>query len=429
MGYFIVKGGVRLRGSVKVSGAKNSALPIMASSILANDDVVLKNVPDLQDVRTMMDILKHAGFSASFKNNVLTISPKGPFNSNIPYEPVRKMRASFNVLGPLAARFKRAKVALPGGCSIGVRPVNFHLDGLKKMGFDIEISHGFVEAVFKEKKEEVIISLPFPSVGATEHLMTTASIMEGTVTIIDNAAMEPEIEDLQNFLNSMGAKIKGAGTRKIVIEGVKELRSTIHTVIPDRIEAGTYAIAICATRGFGRIEGVIPEHLSALWSILEETGATLNFGKDWVEISMVTKPKGVKVVVNPYPGFPTDLQPQIMTYLSVCEGTSVIQENVFKSRFLHVDELKRMGADIEITDGTAVVRGVKNLSGAPVKGTDLRATAALLIAGLMADGKTEIHDVEHIFRGYERVIEKFSKLGAEIEYVEGEEFTDLLASV
>ncbi len=429
MGYFIVKGGVRLKGSVKISGAKNSALPIMASSILATDDIVLKNVPDLQDVRTMMDILKYAGFSVSFRNNVLTISPKGPFNPNIPYEPVRKMRASFNVLGPLAVRFRKARVALPGGCSIGVRPVNFHLDGLRKMGFDIKISHGFVEAVFREKKEEVIISLPFPSVGATEHLMTTASIMEGTITIIDNAAMEPEIEDLQNFLNSMGAKIKGAGTRRIVIEGVRELKSTVHTVIPDRIEAGTYAIAICATKGSGRIEGIIPEHLSALWSILEETGAALNFGKNWVEISMITKPKGVKVVVNPYPGFPTDLQPQIMTYLSVCEGTSVIQENVFKSRFLHVDELKRMGADIEVTDGTAVIRGVKSLSGAPVKGTDLRATAALLIAGFIADGKTEIHDVEHIFRGYERVIEKFSKLGAEIEYVEGEEFSDVLASI
>lgn len=429
MGYFIVKGGVRLQGSVNISGAKNSALPIMASSILADGNVVLKNVPDLQDVRTMIDILEYAGFSVSFKYNVLTISPSGSFKSSIPYEPVRKMRASFNVLGPLAIRFKRAKVALPGGCSIGVRPVNFHLDGLKEMGFDISISHGFVEAVFKEKKEKVIISLPFPSVGATEHLMTTASIMEGTITIINNAAMEPEIEDLQNFLNSLGAKIRGAGTRKIVIEGVRKLDSAVHTVIPDRIEAGTYAIAICATRGYGRIENVIPEHLSALWSILKETGAILNFGEDWVEVTMTTKPKGVKVMVNPYPGFPTDLQPQIMVYLTICEGTSVVQENVFKSRFLHVDELKRMGADIEITDGTAVIKGVKNLSGAPVRGTDLRATAALLIAGLIAEGKTEIHEVEHIFRGYENIIEKYSKLGAEIKYVGDEKFTDVLTNI
>jgi UDP-N-acetylglucosamine 1-carboxyvinyltransferase len=415
MGFFRVKKSI-LSGKVRISGAKNAALPILAASLLTNQEIIVSNVPDLLDVQTILCIIRESGRNVEFEKGVVKISSKVT-NGAISYELVRKMRASFNVLGPLAAVLGEAKVALPGGCAIGVRPVDFHIEGLKKLGFDIEIEHGEVLAKFRKKENEVVISLPFPSVGATEHLMTTASILNGT-TIIENAAMEPEIEDLQNFLNKMGAKVSGAGTKSIFIEGVGSLKGVSHEVIPDRIEAGTYAIAIAASGGKGYIEKVIPTHLDALWDILKNTGTNVEIYDDKVFIDGEGKKKSTKINILPYPGFPTDLQPQIMVYLSVADGTSTISENVFKNRFLHVDELVRMGADIYLTNGTAIINGVEKLSGAKVEGTDLRASAALIIAGLIAEGTTEVYNDFHVLRGYENIVDKIRGLNGKIEHLE-----------
>ncbi len=423
MGYFRIDGPVSLEGDVEISGAKNASLPILAASIISDSKVLIENVPDLLDVRTMIDILRSIGMEVSFNKSRVEVFPAASPNTDVPYELVRKMRASFNVLGPLVAKYGSAKVALPGGCSIGVRPVDFHISGLEKMGFKIEIEHGFVKAR-REKIKNARITLPKPSVGATEHLMTTASVLEGIEVIIENAAMEPEIVDLQKFLKEMGVEIEGAGTSVIRIRGGVKTKTVRHRVIPDRIEAGTYAIAIAATLGKGKIRNLIPEHLNSLWEFLEESGVDLEIRENSVEISMDRRPSPLNIDVAPYPGFPTDLQPQMMAFLSTSVGTSHIRENVFHSRFLHVDELRRMGAKIELSDSTAIIEGVEKLSGAPVNGTDLRATAALVIAAFMAEGTSEIHHVEHIFRGYENVIEKFRKLGGGIEYVEVNEYVD-----
>ncbi len=423
MGYFKIDGPVSLEGDVEISGAKNASLPVLAASIISDSKVVIKNVPDLLDVRTMIDILRSVGMEVSFNRGTVEISPAASPNTDVPYELVRKMRASFNVLGPLVAKYGTAKVALPGGCSIGVRPVDFHISGLEKMGFEIEIEHGFVIAKKKNVKS-ARITLPKPSVGATEHLMTTASVLDGIDTVIENAAMEPEIIDLQEFLKELGVEIEGAGTSIIRIKGGVKSKKAQHTIIPDRIEAGTYAIAIAATQGKGRIKNLVPEHLNSLWEFLEEAGVSLKFNENIVEISMDERPSPLNIDVAPYPGFPTDLQPQMMAFLSISRGTSHIRENVFHSRFLHVDELRRMGAKIELSDSVAIIDGVEKLSGAPVNGTDLRATAALVIAAFMAEGSSEIHHVEHIFRGYENIIEKFKNLGGRIEYIEVNEYVD-----
>jgi len=424
LGYFKVSGPVKLHGEVEISGSKNASLPIMAASLISLDDVRIENVPDLLDVRTMIDILKSINFSVKFCSGTVYIEPEtDDVNTNVPYELVRKMRASFNVLGPLTARFGRARVALPGGCSIGVRPVNFHISGLEKLGFEVNIEHGFVEAKLVRPRSGKII-LPKPSVGATEHLMTTAAAIEGVEVVIENAAMEPEIVDLQKFLRELGVEVEGAGTSRVMIKGGVKKKKIVHKVIPDRIEAGTYVIAIAATMGEGVVKKLDSEHLNSLWEVLEKIGVDLNISKDEVHVKMEERPKPVDINVSPYPGFPTDLQPQIMALLTVASGTSYIKENVFQTRFLHVDELKRMGADIEITDGTAIIKGVDSLSGAPVNGTDLRATAALLIAAFMAKGDSEIHHVEHIFRGYENVREKFENLGGKIEYIGVKEYID-----
>lgn len=414
MGYFRIKKSI-LNGTVSISGAKNSALPILAATILTNEPLEIKNVPDLLDIRTMIEILKTTGKNVEFKNNTVKISGKST-NSTVPYELIRKMRASFNVAGPLAIMLGESKVSLPGGCAIGVRPVDFHIFGLKKLGFNMNIEHGEVHSKIGNKEKEVIINLPFPSVGATEHLMTTAALANG-ITVIENAAMEPEIVDLQNFLNSLGTKIEGAGTRKIVITGVSSLHGGQYTVMPDRIEAGTYAIAIALTGGKGIIKDIIPEHLEILWETLKETGTIVKIEKDKAIIDGSNKKRGTNINIQPYPGFPTDLQPQMLVYLSVAEGSSMVIENVFKNRFHHVDELVRMGADIKIIDGTAFINGVKRLSGTKVEGTDLRATAALILAGFVADGITEVHNDFHVLRGYENIVEKFRKLGGDIEHI------------
>lgn len=414
MGYFKVKNSI-LNGNVRISGAKNSALPILAATILSSEKLEIENVPDLLDVQTMIEILRKIGKKVIFENNKVTLNGTVE-NHVVPYDLVRKMRASFNVAGPLAVILGESKVSLPGGCAIGVRPVDYHIMGLKKLGFEVEIEHGEVYIKKGKKEKEVIINLPFPSVGATEHLMTTAALMEGT-TVIENAAMEPEIVDLQNFLNSLGARIQGAGSRKIVIEGVNSLNGGSYKVIPDRIEAGTYAIAIAATGGKGYIEEIIPEHLEILWEILKETGTNVIIEKNRVFVDGEGKKRGININIQPYPGFPTDLQPQILVYLSLADGVSMVVENVFKNRFHHIDELVRMGADIRVVDGTAIVNGVKKLSGTKVEGTDLRATAALIIAGLVAEGTTEVHNDFHVLRGYENIVEKIRHLNGEIEHI------------
>jgi UDP-N-acetylglucosamine 1-carboxyvinyltransferase len=422
LGKFIIEGPVRLNGEVEISGAKNSALPIMAASILSSGDVSLKNVPDLGDVRTMIDILNSAGFKVSFENNILSIKKADKLNSNVPYELVSKMRASFNVLGPLTVVNGEATVALPGGCSIGVRPVDFHIEGLKKLGFEVEQQHGFVTARKPKKLSgDVNIYLKYPSVGTTEHLMTTATLMKGCRVTLNNVALEPEIIDLQNFLNSMGAKIIGAGTSTIIIEGVEKLSGTDYSIIPDRIEAGTFIIAILASEGTGKVKNVIPSHLDALFEKLREIGTKFDILEPLREVHIprnnLRELSGTDIDIEPYPGFPTDLQPQMMAFLSLVNGKSVIVENVFKSRFLHVDELKRMGARIDIKGNTAIIDGGVKYTSAPVQATDIRASAALLIAAICADGVSIINNIEHIFRGYENVIEKFKKLGAKIEYI------------
>lgn len=418
MGSILVEKTV-LNGEVEISGAKNSALPLLAATLLTEEEVVLHKVPVLSDVETMIDILRTVGKNVVFQKDTGTVIVSGRIlTTHVPYDLVRKMRASFNVLGPIAALSGVASTPLPGGCSIGVRPVDFHIEGLRKLGFEITYDHGEILAKRVKKEEDVVVHLPFPSVGATEHVMSTAAILPGT-TIIENAAMEPEIIDLQDLLNKLGAKISGAGTNKIVIHGVKHLHSCEHTIIPDRIEAGSYVLAILATGGEGLVKNVLTEHLEALWAVLEKTGAIIKKGENFVEVKTWHRWKGCDINVLPYPGFPTDLQPQVLVYLSLAQGTSTVTENVFKTRFAHVAELVRMGADMKIMENTVVVNGVEKLQGTTIMGTDLRATAALVIAGLAADGKSEITQVEHIFRGYEKVIQKFSKLGAKIDYIPG----------
>jgi UDP-N-acetylglucosamine 1-carboxyvinyltransferase len=419
VGKLVVHGGVRLNGSVRISGAKNAALPILAATILLDEPVLIHNVPDLLDVRTMMEILESIGFNVRFEKNTIWVKPSASLKGQVPYEPVRKMRASFNVLGPLAVKCGEASVSLPGGCSIGVRPVDFHLEGLRKLGFSIDVEHGVVKAKREKRLGECYVYFPFPSVGATEHIMTTAALLDGTRTIIENAAMEPEIVDLANFLVSCGAKILGAGNRRIEIEGVDRLRSCEHSIIPDRIEAGTYAIAAAATRGKVLLQNVRPDHMMAAIEALNQSGAQIKIDGNNLLVQMNERPKPLKLQVAPYPGFPTDLQPQMIAYLSVADGTSVIVETVFKSRFQHVDELRRLGLKAELTDGTAIVYGVERLQGTIVKATDLRAAAALVIAGLMAEGTTIIEDIDQIFRGYEDLTLKLSKLSAIVEYENG----------
>ncbi|WP_448374878.1 UDP-N-acetylglucosamine 1-carboxyvinyltransferase [Fervidobacterium sp.] len=418
MGSIVVERAV-LSGEVEISGAKNSALPLLAAALLTEEEIVLHKVPVLSDVETMIDILRTTGKKVIFEKETNTIRISGPIlHTHVPYDLVRKMRASFNVLGPIAALMGEASTPLPGGCAIGVRPVDFHIDGLKRIGFEVNYDHGEILAKRGTKLEEVTVYLPFPSVGATEHVMSAAAILPG-ITIIENAAMEPEIVDLQDLLNKMGAKISGAGTSKIVIEGVKKLHGCEHTVIPDRIEAGTYAIALLVTGGEGLLKNVNPSHLDALWFVLEKTGAIIKKGSDFVEVKSWNRWKACDVNVLPYPGFPTDLQPQIIVYLSLADGTSTVTENVFKTRFAHVGELVRMGADMRIMENTVFINGVNKLQGTTVMGTDLRATAALVVAGLAAEGTTEVTQVEHIFRGYENVVNKFERLGAKIKYIPG----------
>ncbi|MGC4099663.1 MAG: UDP-N-acetylglucosamine 1-carboxyvinyltransferase [Nitrospira sp.] len=412
MDEILISGGKRLVGDVRISGAKNSALPILASTILGGGECVITNVPRVVDVLTMGKLLGILGAKVSHEGNRAVIHADGIVSTEAPYDLVKTMRASVLVLGPLVARWGEAKVSLPGGCAIGSRPVNLHLAGLAKLGADISIEHGYITAK-ATRLRGARIYCDTPTVTGTENLMMAASLAEG-MTTLENAAKEPEISDLADFLVKRGARIHGAGTDVITIEGVRELHGGDHDVIPDRIEAGTYLAAAAVTHGDVTVTHCRPSHLEAVLMKLREAGAALQENKDYVRLTMPDTLKGTDVRTLPFPGFPTDMQAQMVAVMSLAEGTSVVTETVFESRFMHVEELRRMGADIRVEGNRLVVTGRKKLTGAPVMASDLRASAGLIVAGLAAEGVTQIQRVYHLDRGYERIEDKLGALGAEV---------------
>ena len=415
----IVKGGNRLVGAVKTSGAKNAVLPIIAASILGTTPSHLDEVPMLEDVHTISEVLKCLGLTVecSPEKNVLDIDSTEITSYEAPYELVRTMRASFLVMGPLLARIGKARISMPGGCAIGARPIDIHLKGFEALGVKIEQGHGYIEASAPEGLKGTSIYFDFPSVGATENIMMAASLAEGT-TILENAAEEPEIVDLANYLNKMGAKIRGAGTDTIRIEGVEKLHGADYTIIPDRIEAGTYMIAAAMTGGDIVVENVLPEHQKPLIAKLREAGAVVEEDIDKVRVIGKNPLKAVSIKTLPYPGFPTDMQAQMMAMMVIAEGRSKVTETVFENRFMHVVELNRMGAQISTEGRSAVIDGPCKLTGCDVRATDLRAGAAMILAGLVAEGTTRIGDLHHIDRGYENIVAKLKNLGADIERVD-----------
>lgn len=415
----IVKGGNRLVGAVKTSGAKNAVLPIIAASILGTTPSHLDEVPMLEDVHTISEVLKCLGLAVEYspEKNVLDIDSTEITSYEAPYELVRTMRASFLVMGPLLARIGKARISMPGGCAIGARPIDIHLKGFEALGVKIEQGHGYIEASAPEGLKGTSIYFDFPSVGATENIMMAASLAEGT-TILENAAEEPEIVDLANYLNKMGAKIRGAGTDTIRIEGVDKLHGADYTIIPDRIEAGTYMIAAAMTGGDIVVENVLPEHQKPLIAKLREAGAVVEENIDKVRVIGKNPLKAVSIKTLPYPGFPTDMQAQMMAMMVIAEGRSKVTETVFENRFMHVVELNRMGAQISTEGRSAVIDGPCKLTGCDVRATDLRAGAAMILAGLVAEGTTRIGDLHHIDRGYENIVAKLKNLGADIERVD-----------
>ncbi|MCC6543158.1 MAG: UDP-N-acetylglucosamine 1-carboxyvinyltransferase [Nitrospirae bacterium] len=412
MDRILITGGKRLEGEVEISGAKNSALPIITSAILSTEDCILNNVPFLNDIKTMKKLMESMGAHIRPDGYTFTIHTKDMKSCEAPYDLVKTMRASVVVLGPLVARFGEARVSLPGGCAIGARPINLHIAGLQKMGAEVEIKHGYVEVKSKRLKGAKIY-FDIPTVTGTENLMMAAVLADG-VTELKNAACEPEVVDLANFLNTRGAKVSGAGTDTIVIEGVSEIRGGTYDIMPDRIETGTYVIAGAITRGDVVVTKCVPQNLEAVISKLRAAGVKIETGSDTIRVVADNGLTAVDVRTMPYPGFPTDMQAQIMSLMAVSRGLSVITETIFENRFTHVPELHRMGANIKLQGNYAIVEGVEKLSGAPVMATDLRASASLILAGLVAEGQTEISRIYHLDRGYERIEEKLSKLGAEI---------------
>lgn len=414
----VVKGGNRLVGTVKTSGAKNAVLPIIAASILGTTPSRLDEVPMLEDVHTISEVLKCLGMKVKCQPaaNVLDIDSTEITSYEAPYELVRTMRASFLVMGPLLARIGKARISMPGGCAIGARPIDIHLKGFEALGVNIEQGHGYIEASAPEGLKGTSIYFDFPSVGATENIMMAAALAEGT-TILENVAEEPEIVDLANYLNKMGAKIRGAGTDTIRIEGVKELHGADYTIIPDRIEAGTYMIAAAMTGGDVVVENVLPEHQKPLIAKLREAGAIVEENIDKVRVIGTSPLKAVSIKTLPYPGFPTDMQAQMMAMMVISEGRSKVTETVFENRFMHVVELNRMGAQISTEGRSAVIDGPSKLTGCDVRATDLRAGAAMILAGLVAEGTTRIGDLHHIDRGYENIVAKLKNLGADIERI------------
>src|SRR4051812_43519969 len=417
----IVRGGKRLSGTVKVEGAKNAVLPVIAATLLASDGKsVIRDVPTLSDVYTINEVLRNLNAEVSFENNTVVVDASRVLKDEAPFEYVRKMRASVLVMGSLLARNGRARVALPGGCAIGSRPIDQHLKGFEAMGASVKVGNGFIEAEVNGRLQGAKIYLDFPSVGATENIMMAATLAVGT-TIIENVAKEPEIVDLANFLNKMGARVKGAGTGTLKIEGVDVLFGADHAIIPDRIEAGTFMVAAAITGGNVLVQGAIPEHLTSLIAKMEEMGITILEEGDGVRVIGTDRLKAVDIKTMPHPGFPTDMQSQMMALLLRAKGTSMITETVFENRFMHVEEFRRMNADIKIEGRSVVINGPSNIQGAEVTATDLRAGAALVVSALVAEGITSITELKHLDRGYVDFHNKLAALGADIERIEEEE--------
>jgi len=412
-----IQGGVPLEGEVRISGAKNATLPILAGALLADGPVVVGNVPHLKDVTTTVELLGGMGATVTIDERMrIEVDPTTVRDYSAPYELVKTMRASILVLGPLVARYGRADVSLPGGCAIGARPVNIHVAGLQALGADITIEGGYIRARASRLRGARLV-LDTVTVTGTENLMMAATLAEGE-TVIENAAREPEVVDLANFLISMGAKIRGAGTDKIVVEGVERLSGTSYEVLPDRIESGTYLVAGAITGGHVRIKNARPDHLDAVLVKLQEAGAQVDVGENWVEVDMRgRRPRAIDVRTAPYPAFPTDMQAQFAALNTVADGVGTIIETIFENRFMHMLEMRRLGAEIRLEGNTAIIHGVSRLKAAPVMATDLRASASLVLAGLIADGRTEIERIYHIDRGYEAIEEKLSQLGAQIKRV------------
>lgn len=417
MDKLIITGGAPLQGEIKISGAKNAALPILAATLLAEKPVTISNVPHLRDVTTTMELLGRMGVDLTVDEKMnIVIDPRHIKDFHAPYELVKTMRASILVLGPLLARYGKAEVSLPGGCAIGSRPVDLHITGMQALGADIVVEDGYIKATASKRLRGTTIVLDVVTVTGTENIMMAAVLAEGT-TQIKNAAREPEVADLANFLNHLGAKVSGAGTDTITIEGVKNLAqpSVAYRVLPDRIVAGTYLVAAAMTRGRVKVKNITADILGSVLQKLNEAGAVITQGSDWIELDMQGKrPLAVSVTTSPYPGFPTDMQAQLLAMNTVAEGIGTITETIFENRFMHVQEMRRMDADIQLQGNTAISRGKPNLIGAPVMATDLRASASLVLAGLVANGQTVVDRIYHIDRGYECIEEKLSQLGAQI---------------
>ncbi len=423
MDRLLIRGGTVLGGELRASGAKNSALKMFAAALLADEPVTISNVPHLRDITTMIELLGSLGVEVVIDEKMnIEIHANTIKSFKAPYELVKTMRASFNVLGPLLAHYGQAEVSLPGGCAIGPRPVDQHLRGLEALGAQIEMEEGYVRATAPNKLKGGHVFFDFSTVGGTEHIMMAAALAEGT-TVMENCAREPEIVDLADFLNKMGADVQGAGTDTITINGVSSLKGCHHRVISDRVETGTYLIAAAATGGKVKVRDANPEHLEVVINKLRDAGARVDVGEDWIELDMEgRRPGAVSLITAPYPAFPTDLQAQIMAMNCVAEGTATIKETIFENRFMHVHEMNRMGAKIRLegNNTTAIVEGVESLNGAPVMANDLRASVSLVIAGLVASGDTIVDRIYHIDRGYEQVEEKLQNLGADIRRIASE---------
>jgi UDP-N-acetylglucosamine 1-carboxyvinyltransferase len=423
----IVRGGQRLYGTVKVEGAKNAVLPVLAATLLASDGKsVIRDVPTLSDVYTINEVLRNLNAEVAFDNNTVVVDASRELEVEAPFEYVRKMRASVLVMGSLLARNGRARVALPGGCAIGSRPIDQHLKGFEAMGAKVKVGNGFIEAEVDGRLKGAKVYLDFPSVGATENIMMAATLAKGT-TILENVAKEPEIVDLANFLNKMGANVRGAGTGTLRIEGVDVLFGADHNIIPDRIEAGTFMVAAAITGGNVLVQGAVPEHLSSLIAKMEEMGVEIIEENDGIRVIGPEKLKAVDIKTMPHPGFPTDMQSQMMALLLRAQGTSMITETVFENRFMHVEEFRRMNADIKIEGRSVILNGPSNLQGAEVSATDLRAAAALILTGLVSEGNTRVTELKHLDRGYVNFHGKLEALGADIERVNDAEviFTEV----
>ena len=418
MDKLLIKGNNELNGEITASGAKNSALPILAASLLADSPMRIGNLPHLNDVTTMIELLGSMGIEIMLNEDMdVNVNPSSIKNLNARYELVKTMRASILVLGPLLAKFNKAKVALPGGCAIGSRPVNLHIEAMRKMGANISLEGGYINAKSEGRLKGTTIDFDPVSVTATENVLMAASLAEGK-TIINNAAKEPEVVDLADCLNKMGAKIKGQGTDRVVIEGVKALEGCKFSVIPDRVETATYLTAVAMTGGSIKMNNTRPNTVESVLNKLREAGAVIESGEDWLSLKMdKERPKATSLSTGPYPSFPTDMQAQFIALNSIARGTATVTENVFDNRFMHVQEIARMGGKISLKGNTAIIDGIKSLVGAPVMATDLRASASLVLAGLVAKGTTQIDRIYHLDRGYERIEEKLRMLGADIERI------------